>query len=309
MKITTRSSTLVPPSDTSRGPGEGATQDSPVATSQAAGPLVPRSTASPGSPVTRSFVSEWIRLSTKRTWLIAIPLTIVYSAVLTIVMIDNAPQRAVGGGLSLQALGASGGATLSVRTAVSFTSILVLALFVGMSAGAFTRGTWRSSLLQQPRRLTLAAGNFAARIAISAVVVVVLFLAGVVTAYLVAQGKGIDTGSWLDGTSLRIAAEDYLRTMAFIIGWALLGTLIGTATRSVSIGLGAGIVWAGPIENILGDRLSFGSHWFPGLLLRYVVAPETATVTGVSLVLRLVLYAAIALLIIGALLRRRDVTS
>lgn len=82
-----------------------------------------------------------------------------------------------------------------------------------------------------------------------------------------------------------------------------------TAARSVPIGLGIGILWAGPLENILGDRLAIGGEWFPGLLLRYVVAPETAVLTGAALVLRLVLYAVIALLLVGVLLRRRDVTS
>lgn len=261
-----------------------------------------------GAALKNTFVAEWIRLSTKRTWLIAIPFTILYSAILTVVMIDTAPVRA-NGGVSLQALGQSGGGTLAVRTAVAFTSVLILALFVGMSAGSFARGTWRASLLQQPRRLTLAAGTFGARIAISAVVVVVLFLAGLITAYLVAPGQGVDTGSWLDATSLRMAGEDYLRTMGFIAGWAVLGTLLGIVTRSVPIGLGIGILWAGPIENVLGDRLSLGGEWFPGLLLRYVVAPETATVTGAALALRLVLYAAAALLVVAVLLRHRDVSS
>lgn len=255
-----------------------------------------------------SFVAEWIRLSSKRTWLIAIPFTIVYSAVLTVVMIDTAPARARTG-ISLEALGHAGGGTLAVRTSVSFTSVLILALFVGMSAGSFARGTWRASLLQQPKRLTLAAGTFAARSALSAVIVVVLFVAGLVTAYIVASGKAIDTGSWLDGTSLRMAGEDFLRTMAFVVGWGVLGTIVGIVTRSVAVGLGVGILWAGPIENVLGDRLTLGSHWFPGLLLRYVVAPETSTVSDTALTLRLVLYAVVAVLIVGVLLRRRDVSS
>jgi hypothetical protein len=253
-------------------------------------------------------VAEWIRLSSKRIWLIALSATVVYSAVLTVVMINTAPQRAPAG-ISIQALGESGGGTLAVRTAAAFTSVLILAVFVGMSAGSFARGTWRASLLQQPRRLTLAAGTFGARIAISAVIVAVLFVAGLVTAYIMAPGQGIDTGSWLDGTSLRMAADDFLGVMVFVIGWGLLGTLIGILTRSVAVGLGVGILWAGPIENVLGDNLSFGSHWFPGLLLRYVIAPETATVTGVSLALRLVLYGVVGVALVGFILRRRDVSN
>lgn len=264
--------------------------------------------AKPAPALARAFVAEWIRLSSKRIWLIALSATVVYSAVLTVVMINTAPQRAPAG-ISIQALGESGGGTLAVRTAAAFTSVLILAVFVGMSAGSFARGTWRASLLQQPRRLTLAVGTFGARIAIGAVIVAVLFVAGMVTAYVVAPGQGIDTGSWLDDTSLRMAVDDFLGVMVFVIGWALLGTLIGILTRSVAVGLGVGILWAGPIENVLGDNLTFGSHWFPGLLLRYAVAPETATVTGATLALRLALYAVVGVLLVGVILRRRDVSS
>lgn len=256
----------------------------------------------------RAFIAEWIRLSSKRIWLISVAATVAYSAVLTVVMINTAPQRAPAG-LSVEALGQSGGGTLAVRTAAAFTSVLILAVFVGMSAGSFARGTWRASLLQQPRRLTLAAGTFGARMAVSAIIVAALFVSGMVTAYVVAPGQGIDTGSWLNGDSLRMMADDYFRVMVFVIGWALFGTLIGILTRSVAIGLGAAILWAGPIENLLGDNLSFGANWFPGLLLRYVVAPESAPVDGDIVVVRLVAYAVIGILVVGSMLRRRDVSS
>ncbi|WP_446664298.1 hypothetical protein [Flexivirga sp. B27] len=256
----------------------------------------------------RAFVAEWIRLSSKRIWLITLASTIVYSAVLTVVMINTAPERAPAG-LSLQALGEAGGGTLAVRTASAFTSVLILAVFVGMSAGSFARGTWRASLLQQARRLTLAVGTFGARMAVGAIIVAVLFGAGLVTSYLVAPGQDIDTGSWLSGQSLGIAADDYLRVMAFVVGWGLLGTLIGILTRSVAVGLGVGILWAGPIENLLGDNLSFGANWFPGLLLRYVVAPESAPVDGDIVVVRLVTYALVGLALVGLILHRRDVSN
>lgn len=302
MNTTSRGSLLVPRSDISRGRHEGGQTDIQVA------PATVGNRKKTGSALTRAFVAEWIRLSSKRIWLIALSSTIVYSAVLTVVMINTAPERSRAG-ISIQSLGQSGGGTLAVRTAVAFTSVLILAVFVGMSAGSFARGTWRASLLQQPRRLTLAAGTFGARIAISAIIVVVLFVAGVVTAYVIAPGQGIDTSSWLDAESLRIAADDFLEVMVFVFGWGLLGTLIGILTRSVAVGLGVGILWAGPIENVLGDNLSFGSHWFPGLLLRYVVAPETATVTGATLWLRLALYAVVGVALVGLILHRRDVSS
>ncbi|NNG39534.1 hypothetical protein HJ588_09655 [Flexivirga sp. ID2601S] len=257
----------------------------------------------------RAFVAEWTRLARPRTWLIAIPFTILYSAVLTVVMITTAPQRSFSGGVSIDALSQSGGGTLAVTAAVAFTSVLLLAVFVGMSAGAFSRGTWRASLLHHPGRMSLATGTFVARIAISAVIIVVLFAAGLGTAYIVGPGQGVDTSSWLDAQSLRTAGEDMLRVLVFVTGWGLLGTLVGIATRSVPIGLGAAILWAGPIEHVLGENLSIGRDFFPGLLLQYVVAGDNAAVSGGALALRLAVYGVVAAGACALLVSRRDVSS
>jgi ABC-2 type transport system permease protein len=86
-------------------------------------------------------------------------------------------------------------------------------------------------------------------------------------------------------------------------------TMIGVLARSVPIGVGVALVWSGPIENIVGDSWSGAEQWFPGLLLRSVVAPgSTTTSTGRALV-TLGLYAVAAIGVTAVALRRRDVTS
>lgn len=50
-----------------------------------------------------------------------------------------------------------------------------------------------------------------------------------------------------------------------------MGTALGWLTRSIPVCLGIGVLWAGPIENAIGEDIAFGRRWFPGLMLRYLV--------------------------------------
>jgi hypothetical protein len=51
-----------------------------------------------------------------------------------------------------------------------------------------------------------------------------------------------------------------VETWLFVFGFALLGSVIGMLSRSMGIGLGFGLFWAGPVENILGDDLAFAQR-------------------------------------------------
>ncbi|WP_050670014.1 hypothetical protein [Luteipulveratus halotolerans] len=255
-----------------------------------------------------AFLAEWSRFGQRRVWLPALVTTVLYAAGVTFALIATAQDR---GPFSIQSLSQAGGGTAAPARAASFSSVLLLALFVGMAANAFAKGTWRAALLHHPGRFSLAVGTFAARVAGLAVIVAVLFGVGWLTATLVASGQGVDTSAWMSGESWRIAGEDFLRVLGFGIGWALLGTAIGMATRSVPVGLAAAVLWAGPIENLLGDSFEFGQRWFPGLLLRYVVAPDSLTIklSDVELYGTLAAYGAVLLGVIAFLVGRRDVSS
>lgn len=256
-----------------------------------------------------AFVAEWSRFGQRRVWLPALVTTILYAAIVTFALIATAQDR--GPGVTISALSQAGGGTLAPSTAAAFSSVLLLALFVGMSAGAFAKGTWRAALLHHPGRFSLAIGTFAARIAGLAVIVAVLFGVGWLTATLVASGQGVDTSAWMTGESWRIAGEDFLRVFGFGVGWALLGTAVGMATRSVPVGLAVAVLWAGPVENLLGDSFEFGQRWFPGLLLRYVVAPDSGQISlsGAELYGTLAAYGVVLLGVIAFLVGRRDVSS
>ncbi len=259
--------------------------------------------------MTRALAAEWTRLARARTLRWVLPLTVAYAAVITYVMMATAPALPDGNAISKVTLAADGGGILSVVAGAAFTSVLLLAVFVGLSAGTISRGTWRAALLHQPRRWSLAAGTFAAQVLFIAMLAAVVLAVGLVSAYLIAPSFDVSTDAWMSSQSWRLMGEDYLRIVAFAAGWGLLGTMIGILTRSVAVGLGLGILWAGPVEHLLGDQLSFVRHWSPGLVLQDMLVPDSAVVSEPRAGITLACYAVAVIVLVAVILRRRDVTS
>lgn len=254
-----------------------------------------------------AYRAELRRLTLRRTLLPTVAATVLYAVLVTWILISTASPTP-DGMITVPGLEQAGGATRAVIVASTSSSVLVRALFIGMSAGDHARGTWRAALLQNPNRLQLAGGTFLARLSVMALLIVVLFAAGWITAFAVASGEGISTAAWLGGDAWPAAAGDLGKVLAYGVGWGLLGTAIGTVTRSVPIGLAIGVLWAGPVENVLGDDLEIAQRWFPGLLLRHVVT-GAGDYTAWQIGGTLAAYAAVVLAVAGLVISRRDVTS
>lgn len=257
----------------------------------------------------RALTAEWMRLARPRMLAVVLTLTVIYAAVITYVMMATAPQSPEGGGVSIRTLSSAGGGVLSMMSGVAYASVLLLAVFVGLSAGTIQRGTWRAALLHQPRRMTLASGTFLAQLLFIAMLTAVLLLVGLVSAYVIAPSQGVATDTWMSWDSWQIAGKDFVRIVAFAAGWGLLGTMIGVLTRSVAVGLGLGLLWAGPLENILGDQLSVIRHWSPGLVMRDMLLPDYGVVSEPRAALVLTAYGLIVVGLLTVVLRRRDVTA
>lgn len=257
--------------------------------------------------MTAALVAEFTRLVRRRSFVPALAVTIAYAALVTWALLATAgddPRAEI----SVPALGQAGGATLAISIAATFTSVLVMALFIGMSAGDHSRGTWRAALLQNPNRLRLTMGTFAARTAVTGVLVVVLFVAGALAARVIAPGYDIDTSAWFGTDGLQAAAENLGKACVYALGWGLFGTVVGVLARSVPLGLALGVAWAGPVENALGEDLDFGQRWFPGLLLRQFVGGHSS-LTDAQLGTTLALYALAGVALVALAVTRRDVTS
>ncbi|MDQ3737991.1 MAG: ABC transporter permease [Actinomycetota bacterium] len=261
-----------------------------------------------------SIRAELVKLTRRRFVLITLLVTIVYAIGGTAIGVITAEPGAAGPPgpdslLSISALADAGGGTAVFAQMAAFGAAFLLAVFIGTVAGEFSRGTFRTMLLQQPGRVRVLVGKMVAVVGFAAVLAIFAEVIAWITARLLAPGQGIDTSAWTTTDAVLAAADDYGRLLVFIVGWSLLATMIGVLARSVPLGVGVGLVWAGPIENIVGESWSPGERFFPGLLLRAIINPDSSTVSSGRVLLTLSIYGAIAIAVAGVALSRRDVTS
>jgi hypothetical protein len=259
-----------------------------------------------------SFRSEWILLNRPKQWLVTGLTTVVFTVVATIVALATAAPflESLDGGLALEALIGSGGATAAVIFSVGFSSVLVLAAFASSTGNEFTRGTLRTALTFQPRRWSLMAGKLAARTTVAAILMALALVVGAATAAVYAPTQDIDTAGWFGVDALREAGGDYVRLLGFVAMFALIGTTVAVLVRSTPIALAIGLLWFGPIENVIGEGRDWADRWFPGLLLRSLLQPDVpgSLDTG-TVVATLGVYAALCVGVIATVMARRDVTN
>ncbi|HEY7010069.1 MAG TPA: hypothetical protein VH395_14055, partial [Jatrophihabitantaceae bacterium] len=243
------------------------------------------------SGLTRSFHAEWIKLVRPRMLAGTLVALTVIAAGGTAIGIAAASDTAPGGRVrapdqptTIAALEQAGGGTALFSQTMGFMQAFLLAVLVGAVAAEFSRGTFRTMLLQQPARARVFGGKIAATITFMAGAVLVGEIVSWLTTVAMAPSQGIDTARWMTFDGLQAAIEDLGRAIAYVVGTAVLASMVGILARSIPIGVGIALVWAGPIENIVGDSWGPGPKVFPGLLMRAVINPGSTPVsTGQAL--------------------------
>jgi ABC-2 type transport system permease protein len=259
-----------------------------------------------------AFRAELVKLLRRRVLVITALTTIVFavgSAAVVLAAADPAGQRVSGRGVTVESLSGAGGGTEVFTTAVSFAGTFLFVLFVGVVAVEFSRGTFRTMLMHQPRRLRLLAGKLTALLAFAAAVLAVTEVLTWIAARLLASTQDVATGRWLNADSLGQAVADYGSVVFWVSGYALLGTMLAVLVRSVPAALAIGIAWAGPFEHLLQDAWDPAGRYFPGLLLEAFVAGGTSEVSATRALLTVAVYVTLAAAIAGTVFSRRDVTA
>ena len=193
------------------------------------------------------------------------------------------------------------------RQIASFGGTFLFVVFVGLIAVEFSRGTIRTMLLRQPRRVPLLAGKLAALLSFAAVALAAIEAVTWVAARAFAPGRGVSTDAWTSLAGVRAGFGDYGAVLLWVTGYAVLGTMVAVLLRSVPLALGIGIAWAGPFEHLLQDAWKPATKVFPGLLLEAFVAGGTTEVTAARALATVSVYAVVACVIAAAVFARRDV--
>lgn len=261
----------------------------------------------------RAYRSEFVLINRLMVWAVAGLTTVAFAAGATALLTTTAKPAADGGlgdGIPLELFRGPGGATLVVTWAFAFGFVLVLAAFTSKIGNEFSRGTFRTALLHHPGRWSLIGGKVMALMTVTVALLAVGMISGAVTAALIAPGQDIDTTGWFGSEALGDTLADFARLVAWASGFALIGTTLAVTIRSTAIALGVGVLWFGPIENVIGEGRDFAQRLFPGQLLRAIVAPDAPDVvsTGTAAA-TLGVYAAVCIATVAIVIKRGDVTA
>jgi ABC-2 type transport system permease protein len=256
--------------------------------------------------------AELVKVLRRRVLIITAVTTVLFafgSAAIVLASAGPAGEPVSGRGVTVASLSEAGGGTDVFTSAVSFAGVFLFVVFVGAVAVEFSRGTFRTMLLYQPRRVRLLAGKMAALLAFAAVVLAVGEVLTWVAARLIAPSQDVATGDWVSLAALGHGLADYGSVLFWISGYAVLGMTVAVLVRSVPVALAIGIAWAGPFEHLLQDAWGPAQRFFPGLLLEAFVAGGTSEVSAERAFLTVAVYAAAAAAVAGTIFARRDITA
>ena len=256
--------------------------------------------------------AELVKVLRRRVLVVTAAAMIVFTVGATAIILASAepsgnPEQ--GRGVTSESLSQAGGGTEVFTTAVSFAGTFLFVVFVGVVAIEFTRGTFRTMLLHQPRRIRLLAGKMAALLVFAAGVLAVGEAITWVAASLLAPSQDVATGDWISVEALGQGLADYASVLFWVTGYALLGMALAVVVRSVPVALAIGLAWAGPFEHLLQDAWAPAQRIFPGLLLEAFVAGGTTEVSASRASLTVAAYVLVAAAIAGTIFARRDVTA
>jgi ABC-2 type transport system permease protein len=255
--------------------------------------------------------AELVKLRRRRVLIVTAVTTLIFSVGSAAIIVASAERSGNprARGVTFASLADAGGGTEVFTTAVSFAGTFLFVVFVGAVAVEFSRGTFRTMLLHEPRRLRVLSGKMAGMLLFAAVILAAAEVLTWLAARLMAPSRDIATGDWISSAALGDALADYGSVLLWVAGYAMLGMTVAVLVRSVPLALGIGIAWAGPVEHILQDAWSPAERVFPGLLLEAFVAGGTTEVSASQALLSVALYVTLASAIAALTFARRDITA
>jgi ABC-2 type transport system permease protein len=255
--------------------------------------------------------AELVKLRRRRVLIVTAAAMLVFSVGSAAIVLTSAEESANPRerGATLETLSEAGGGTEVFTTASSFAGTFLFVVFVGAVAVEFSRGTFRTMLLHEPRRLRLLAGKMTGLLAFAAVVLAAAETLTWAAARLLAPTQDVATGEWISAAAFGAALVDYGSVLFWVTGYALLGMTLAVIVRSVPIALAIGIAWAGPFEHLLQEAWSPAERIFPGLLLEAFVAGGTPEVTTSQAFVTVTAVIVAATAIAATSFARRDITA
>jgi hypothetical protein len=244
----------------------------------------------------RVVASEWVKLRTKGMLaaLGGVIAVAVLGTVITVLTVGSSTStKASGGGpggvpgfISFAQITSSHGLADALGNAGTLLGVIVMGVVAASVAGEFSTGTLRNLLVREPRRARLLAGKLLGLASAIVLAVVVAFAIAILAGVLAAASKGLPIHAWASGSGVGATGGAVVELVGAVV---------------------VGVVYALPLESILGAISGSVSRWLPGKLLAAIAAGGNSTATLTAGSWTIVVYAAIAIGGTLLLVTRRDV--
>jgi ABC-type transport system involved in multi-copper enzyme maturation permease subunit len=263
--------------------------------------------------IAASFLSEWVKLKRKTLLLSAFLGLAAASSLFVALVFGNAPAHGSGGGLpSLQQLARPNGLVFGLTRATFLLGVVAFGLAAAQMASEYSLGTLRQLLVRQPRRVTLLAGKMLAVVTFMVLATAFAAVVAFLVANVMARSRGVPTGAWYTGTGFGDLLTALGNVELAVIGYSVLGLVVGQFLRSAVAAVIVGFAWLMVIEQFILTRIVPGTApWLPGISLSVIAGGGNGElrITYIHGLLVAVSYLAAAVAAASLTFARRDVTA
>jgi ABC-type transport system involved in multi-copper enzyme maturation permease subunit len=127
--------------------------------------------------------------------------------------------------------------------------------------------------------------------------------------YALAGGKNVSTELWFNGDGRLEVAKTLLNVFLSILGFGIIGMVLGIVLRSPISSISIGVLWLLIIENIVGALKSSTLNWLPGNQLSTIATGGSPNVSYSHALSLSAIYVSVALVIATVLFTKRDVSN
>jgi hypothetical protein len=204
-----------------------------------------------------------------------------------------------------------GGLIVGVSRFVFLLGVVAFGIAAAQTASEYSLGTLRQLLVRQPRRVPLLLGKMLAVVVFMALATAFAAVVAFAVANLMAGARGASTSAWYTGTGFTDLLAALGRIELAVIGYSVLGLVIGQFLRSAVASVIVSFAWLIAIENIVTRIVPSTAKWLPGLSLS-AIATNGSAEAGITFDRGLLVaggYVLIAIVAASITFARRDVTA
>lgn len=265
------------------------------------------------SSLLRIFFAEWRKLRRPTLLLGTLGAVAFFSVLVSSVlflMIDS-PQGNGDRGMRItrEMLSLPGGATESFSSIGNLLGIIALCVFAAQTAQEYSLGTLRNLLVRQPGRIRILVGKLASMKVFAMIMTFVSAVLSIGVSYALAGGQNVSTELWFNADGRLDIAQTLLNVFLSILGFGIIGMVLGIVLRSPISSISLGVLWLLIIENIVGALKSSTLNWLPGYQLGTIATGGSETVSYSHALTLSGVYVGVALVIATVLFTKRDVSN